>query len=310
MDFMISRPRKSLLFLLLAVVPMTGCLLFRSRTIHRQQSTAPLKAASEAELIDYINQQAANIQSMQATVDIDTSVEKHGKNKDYPEIYGYVLARKPAMLRVVGLMPVVHTCCAVDMVSNGQNFKLSIPPENRFVVGRNDVPTPDAKNPLENLRPQHIYDALLLRETNPPTESVEMQNGVEFVDGPNGHEMEQPDYEIDISGKNDRGVPSLSRKIVFSRTDLLPHRQIVYDRDGNLATDTRYEGYKDYNGVNFPSQIEVRRPHYVIVLHVVKLQLNKVLTNDQFELKQPPGALVIDLNQSQGASTSAKLPVR
>ena len=53
--------------------PLTGC-LFRSRRVERQISTAPLKSATQAELIDYVNSQAAKIQTLQATVDIDTSV--------------------------------------------------------------------------------------------------------------------------------------------------------------------------------------------------------------------------------------------
>src|SRR5207244_9966152 len=51
------------------VLPLTGC-LFRSHKVERQVSTAPLKSATQQELIDYINTQAAKIKSMQATVDI------------------------------------------------------------------------------------------------------------------------------------------------------------------------------------------------------------------------------------------------
>jgi len=128
--------------LLIAVVfPLSGC-LFRSRRVERQVSTAPLKSATQAELIDYVNTQAAKIQSLQATVDIDTSVGgvKKGKVTDYQQIRGYILVRKPAMLRMIGLMPIVRNR-AFDMVSDGRDFKLWIPPKNRFVVGRNDIET-------------------------------------------------------------------------------------------------------------------------------------------------------------------------
>src|SRR5436853_7819660 len=108
---------------------------------------------------------------MKATVDINSSVgdQKSGKIPDYKEIRGYVLARKPAMLRMIGLLPVIRNT-AFDMVSDGQEFKVSIPPKNRFVVGRNDLVTPNPQQPLENLRPQVIYDALLLREIDVPSE--------------------------------------------------------------------------------------------------------------------------------------------
>lgn len=284
----------------LAALPLSGC-LFHSRIVDRPMSTAPLKSATQEQLIEYVNSQAAAIRSMQATVDIDTSVggATKGKITDYKEIRGYVLARKPAMLRMIGLMPIVRTT-AFDMVSDGRDFKLWIPPRNRFVEGRNDVETPNPKQPLENLRPQHIYDAMLLREVNPdPAKEIAvMENATEDAVDRHGHKVEQPDYEVDVIQKGDHGW-FLSRKIVFSRTDLLPHRQFVYDENGNLATSSRYEVYKDYKGVNFPTQIEIERPQeeYDITLTIVKLQLNGALTDDQFMLEQPRGAEVIRLNR-------------
>lgn len=290
------------LLVLLAFLPLTGC-LFRSRKVERQVSTAPLKNATQEDLIGYINTQAAKIKTMQATVDIDTSVggAKKGKVTDYQQIRGYVLARKPAMLRMIGLMPVVRNR-AFDMVSNGATFKLWVPPKNRFVEGRNDIESHNEQQPLENLRPQHIYDALLLREVD-PTEIAVLENGTEAVKDTKGHSVDQPDYEVVIVRKGDHGW-FLSRKIIFGRTDLFPHRQLVYDQSGNLATDSTYEGYKDYEGTNFPTQIEIRRPQeeYDITLTIVKLQLNAPLTDDKFDLEQPAGAQVVRLDKPQGST--------
>ena len=125
------------------MAPLSGC-LFHSRKVERKMSTAPLRTATQADLINYINEQAKKVQSMQATVDIDTSVggEQKGTVTDYKQIRGYVLARKPLMLRMIGLMPIVRNK-AFDMVSNGQNFKVLIPPKNRFVEGRNDYVSPN-----------------------------------------------------------------------------------------------------------------------------------------------------------------------
>jgi len=258
-----------------------------------------LKTATQQDLIDYVNREAAKVRAMQATVDIDTTVggAKKGKITDYQEIRGYVLARKPAMLRMIGLMPVVRNT-AFDMVSDGQDFKLWIPTKNRFLVGKNDQPSNDGKQSIENLRPQHIYDALLLREVDPEKEIAVLENEEEIVRGKDGHPVEQSAYHLDIARKGERGW-FLSRKIIFSRTDLLPHRQLVYDDFGNLATDARYEKYQEYDGVQFPSQIEIRRPReeYDIVLHMVKLQLNGALTDDQFALTQPTGATVVHLGE-------------
>src|SRR5229473_757934 len=257
--------------ILLVVMPLTGC-LFRTRRVERQVSTAPLKSATQQELIAYINEQAAKIQTMNATVDIDTSVGGaiKGKVTDYKQIRGYILLRKPAMLRMIGLMPIVRNR-AFDMVSDGREFKLWIPPKNKFIIGRNDVIPRNTQQPLENLRPQHIYDALLLRQIDPDKDIAVMENGYETVTDAKRHRVEQPDYEIDVIQKGDNGW-FLSRKIVFSRTDLLPHRQ---------------------------------QEEYDITLTIAKLQLNQSLTDDQFVLPQPPGAEVVRLDQPQAGRSSS-----
>jgi outer membrane lipoprotein-sorting protein len=287
----------------LAVLPLTGC-LFRSRKVEQLYSTAPLKLATQQDLINYINTQASKIQTMQATVDIDTSVGgmKKGKVTDYQEIRGYVLARKPAMLRMVGLMPIVRNR-AFDMVSDGREFKLWIPPKNRFIVGRNDVETANPQQPLENIRPQQIYDALLIPAIDPEREIAVMENDFEIVLDSKKRRVEQPDYEVEVIDKGDHGW-YLARKYVFSRTDLLPHHQFVYDQNGNMSSKVRYDNYKEYNGVNFPSQIEIWRPQeeYDITLTVVKLQINQPLPDDKFALEQPPGADVVRLGQNKNDS--------
>jgi len=258
-----------------------------------------LETASQQQLIDFINNQAAAIQSMQATVDIDTTVGgvKKGKVTDYEEIRGYVLARKPAMLRMIVLMPIVRNK-DFDMVSDGLRFKLWIPPKNRFVLGRNDVQTPNPTQPLENLRPQHIYDALLLRRIDPDNEIAVMENDTEVTTDAKGHKTPRADYIVDVISRGEHGWV-LSRKIVFSRTDLLPRRQLLYGTDGNVMTNARYGNYKDEKGVKFPWQIEIARPQeeYDITLNIVKLDLNLPLQDDKFALEQPEGAQVIDLDK-------------
>jgi len=286
-----------------------GCLL-RTRPVEETYSKAPLKESSQSALIDNINQQAQKIQSLQATVDIDTSVGgvRKGHVTDYKEIRGYVLARKPAMLHMIGLLPIVRTT-AFDMVSDGQEFKLWIPPRNRFVVGRNDVQSHDTDQPLESIRPKDIYDALLIRHIDPENEIAVLENGFEILHDAKGHRVLQEDYELVVIRKRASGW-GLARKIVFSRTDLQPHRQYIYDDDGKLATDAKYADYKDYDGVIFASRIEIFRPQeeYDITLNMLKVEMNKPLKNEQFALEQPPGAEVVHLDKPQPQSSAVVPP--
>jgi len=294
---MSSYSRSSAALVFLTAFPLAGC-LFHTHRVQQSVSLNALKSSTKPELISYINSEAAKIQTMQATVDIDTAVggAKKGKITEYKEISGYVLARKPAMLRMIGLLPIVRSR-AFDMVSDGQEFKVWIPTKNRFVMGRNDVMTPNPQQPLENLRPQIIYDALLLRPIDEPNETVVLKDDQELVPGDKGRKYEQPDYVIDVV--RGQGVNAwLSREIIFNRENLLPDRQRIYDQRGTLVTDARYSNYKDYNEVLFPSRIEIIRPEeeYDITLNIVKLDLNQPLSNEKFTLEEPPGAQVIHLD--------------
>ncbi len=283
----------------------TGC-LFRSHRVASHMSSAVLKTASQEELVEMVNREAAQIKTMNATVDISTVVggQKKGKVTEYTEIRGYILAEKPAMLRMIGLFPIVRNR-AFDMVSNGKDFKLSIPPKNRFIVGRNDVIKPNPAQPLESMRPQHIYDALLLHEIDPQNEVAVMESSSEEVNDPKTHKrVEQPNYILDVIRKDQQGW-YMGRKIFFDRVDLVPYRQVVYDRQGNIATIADYSDFHDYSGISFPNHIEISRPQeeYQIGLSMVSLKLNQPMTPQQFELNPPPGAQIVHLTNGDGPTT-------
>ena len=286
------------LLTVVVLLPLSGC-LFRSHKVESRISTAPLKQATEAELVNRINSEAAKIRTLSATVEISTSVGGWSKGKiiQYQKINGYILVRKPQMLRMIGLIPIVRNR-AFDMVSNGQTFELSIPPKNRFIIGRNDIITHNTNQPLENLRPQQILDALLVHEIDPANEIAVLENSYETVTDPKTKkEVQQPDYVIIVIHRGNNGW-YLSRKIIFSRTDLEPHEQLVYDANGYIASDVHYSNFSDKDGVDFPYEIDIWRPQeeYDIHLAITKLVINQPLTNEQFALQQPTGAQVVRLD--------------
>jgi hypothetical protein len=248
--------------------------------VEETYSKAPLQETTQSGLIENINQQAGKIQSLKATVDIDTSVggAKKGHQTDYKEIRGYVL-------------------------------KLWIPPKNRFVTGRNDLQTHNADQPMESIRPQDIYEALLIRPIDPEREIAVLENSEEILHDSKGRRVLQEDYELVVIRKGEQGW-ALSRKIVFSRIDLQPHRQYIYDQQGKLVTDARYANYKENDGISFPSRIEISRPQeeYDITLNILKLEMNKALRDDQFALEQPPGAEVVHLDKPQPQSSAVMPP--
>ena len=288
--------------LFLGLLPTAGC-VFRTRPVEDRYSTAPVLDSSQQGLIDSVNDQAQAIRTLKATVDIDSSAGgmKKGHVTDYKEIRGTVLARKPDSLHMIGLMPFVRTT-AFDMVSDGRDFKLWIPPKNKFVVGENQIPAVNSDQPMENIRPQNIYEALLIRHIDPKTEIAVKENGFETLHDAKGHRILQPDYELTII-RREGDAGKLSRKIIFGRTDLKPHRQFIYDDNGNVVTDAKYAEYKAYDGVSYPSRIEIYRPQeeYDITLTMLKVELNAPLKDEQFVLEQPAGAQVVHLDRPQSS---------
>jgi hypothetical protein len=292
---------------LLALLLSTSGCLFHTRTVETRLSTAKLQTATQQELINRLNEDAARVRSFNATVDIDSSVggEKRGKVTDFKEIRGYILVRQPNMLRMIGLYPIVRNK-AFDIVSDGQQFKLSVPATNKFFVGHNQA-IEGSDSPLDTLRPQAIYDALLLQAVNPENEIAVLEDSTEMVVDKQNHKLvQQPNYVLDVIRKSDKGW-ALARKVVFDRTNLVPHRQIIFDDDGSPVTDARYQVFKEYDGVQFPSFIEIKRPQeeYDIRLFMVKLAINQPISEDQFALEQPTGSILVNLDDRK-KSTSAK----
>jgi len=162
------------------------------------------------------------------------------------------------------------------------------------------VATTNPDQPMESIRPQNIYEALLIRRIDPSNEIAVLENGYETMHDAKGHRILQEDYELTVIKKSGEGW-ILERKIIFGRTDLKPHQQFIYTEDGKVATDARYAEYKDYGGFSFPSRIEIFRPQeeYDITLNILKLDINVPLREEQFVLEQPAGAQVVHLERPQ-----------
>ena len=302
---MYSHLRKTTFLILAGILALNGCGFRSSHPVKVRTSTATLKDATLDQLVESINTNAEKLKTLKASVDIDSSVldQKKDKVRDNPQFAGNILVRKPEMLRMRMLIPVVRNIAA-DMVSNGQNFSLAIPPKSKFIVGSNRQPAKPSPDPLYNMRPQHISDALVLKAIDPDKETAVVENTTEIVKDPKSHkDVEQLAYTLLIIDKDAAG-PYLSRKIVFSRTDLLPHEQSLYNRQGQLVTFARYENFADYSGIMFPGIVSIQRPveGYGITISFVKLDMNVPLTDEQFVLTQPPGSQLINLDTQSSAA--------
>jgi Domain of unknown function (DUF4292) len=281
---------------LLAVLPwLSGCLYHTHKVTQPAQAGAALNA-SVAQLVNGIDDRYNAIQTLNATVDFaaTTGGAKQGKQTDITPFRGYILMRKPSMLRVLGLLPLVHTR-AFDLASDGSTFKLLIPPRGRAVEGSNAV-TKLSANPLENLRPMIFLDSILVKSV-PPEELVYLTSTAE-LDTVGKQQVETPEYELHIIEETPHNGEKLqmravqaTRVIRFSRVTLLPVAQDIYDASGEVETHVEYAPYKDFGTVRLPGKIVIQRPRdsYQITITLLKVTVNQTLTDDQFEVKIPAG---------------------
>ena len=156
------------LFVCVLAAGTSSCLASR-RVIARKgaSNTQPLLVADRQTLLDKVTRQFEAVHDFNAEVDMVPALGTTEKSKitEYKDVRAYVLFHEPSDIRLIGLYPVVRTK-AFDMVSNGVDFKLYVPSRNRFLVGKNEIEQP-SKNKLENLRPQHFLDAMMVRPGRP-----------------------------------------------------------------------------------------------------------------------------------------------
>jgi outer membrane lipoprotein-sorting protein len=281
----------------LAAAGLTGC--FRTtHIVQRTQAPDIYRSTSVENLEKIISDRDASIQTLTASVLLTASTGggKEGKVVTYTSFKGFIFVRKPRDLRVIMQLPVLGST-ALDMVSNGDTFTLMHATGGHgdvWIQGSNTVTTP-SKNGLENLRPPVFFDSLMVPGVA-PDEFVSLTESTRVLAPASKHQpaIEEPDYDLAVVKKAEGNTLHLERLVHFSRVTLLPFEQDIYDAKGEAQTIATYDKYQDFNGIEFPMLINIKRPldEYELKLQVTKLTLNQPLANDEFELKIPPGVTV------------------
>src|SRR5467141_2793019 len=301
------RIKTCLILATLAAIPF-GCGHGNVVTGHTVVPQAVAKDATREELLEAYNLIAHSTKTLNATVELKpTAGSKYsGVIDEYHEVKAFLLAARPAEIRVIGQAPVVGTT-VFDMASDGTTFQVSIPSKKKFLVGAVAAERASIK-PIENLRPQHVLDALLWPEIR-KEEAVTLR---EFND-------ENARYYILTVLRGGYQVEVL-REIWFDRSDLHVARMLTFGPKGLLLSDIRFADWQPAdsaaaqtvpgalsNGVaSFPRAIRIERPHddYKLDLQVAKVSLNEEIPAERFKLEQPAGAEMVRV----GDATENKQP--
>jgi outer membrane lipoprotein-sorting protein len=298
-------PKRLLLCAPLFCLPLlTGC-FYHTRKLQPVVPAAVTLDADASKLANILTDSYNKVNTLSATVDLQASVggTHKGQVTDYTSFRGFVLLRKPQMLRVIGLLPIVRTQ-AFDLVSDGSTFKLYIPSRTTAIEGNNSVST-KASNPLMNLRPNMFFDSMLVRPVGPDDDVILTTDSNVSQDPKTKKWVEERDYLLSIVQAKEGASASgpihelIPRRVIrFSRADLRPIEQDVFDANGNIETITQYGPLQTFGNEKFPGTITIKRPleEYQIVMTVQKLVLNQTLKDDQFQLEIPEGVKIQKLN--------------
>jgi outer membrane lipoprotein-sorting protein len=247
-------------------------------------TTKQLLVADQAALIATVTRQYNAVRDFSATVDMAALVGSSEKNQisEYKDIRAYMYFRRPSDLHLLGLYPVIRTT-AFDMVSSGTEFKLYVPKDNSFTMGRNDGESP-SNNKIEDLRPQHFLEAIRVRPIDTAVDKVFTENLTD----------EEYFYYILHLVREENGHLVLTRTIWFNRQDLTMARQMIFDGAGNIVSDDRYSDWHPFDNVPFPKHVEIHRPRegYGATIDIVKMDINKGVSDDKFVLTQPEGTVL------------------
>ena len=280
------------------VSAIAGCSSRISKNTKIAAAEIPVaKDASREELILKFNAQAGGLKSLNATVELRPVAGSRysGMIQEYHEVKAFLLAERPANIRMIGQAPVISKTI-FDMTSDGETFRVSLPTKNKFLVGDVKVERNSAK-PLENLRPQHLFDALLWPEIV-KGEAVLIE---EFND-------ENARYYV-LTVLRGGYTTEIRRKIWFDRANLSVARLQNYGPKGALLSDIRYSDWQPAGGttgavssVEFPRMIRIDRPHddYRIGMEVTKIALNEELSAERFQLAQPPNSELVKVGEESG----------
>ena len=288
---------------------LAGCAATRVSTKHvvpAAQMRTALDATKEA-LLDRYNQQSNAVISLNATVELIPSAGSNysGVIEQYHQVSGFILAQKPAQIRMIGQAPVIASN-VFDMVSDGQTFRIYIPSKKKFLVGPANLER-SAKNPIENLRPQHLLDALLWPPIT-PQEPVIFEECNQASERYYVLSVLRAGSGADAGGSASSPAWELARKVWFDRADLSIVRLQSYGPAGRLATDAKYSDWQPSGGVKYPRDIQLQRPHddYQVEVKILKLTLNEAISADRFNLPQPPGTDLVTVSETGEVTTGAQ----
>ena len=263
-----------------------------------------VRDATREELLATYAATSRTVRTVNATLELKPTAGSaySGVIEEYHEVKAFLLAARPAAIRVVGQALVIGST-VFDMASDGETFRVFIPSKQKFLTGSVALERA-SKKPIENLRPQHLLEALLWPEIG-PQDAVLLE---EFNDETGRYYILTLLRTVESP---EPGHTEIARKIWFNRADLQVTRMVSYGPGGLLLSDVHVADWQPVAAPGapapgpdapaaFPRSIRIARPHddYRLELQITKLTLNESLPADRFRLAQPEGTELVRVGET------------
>jgi hypothetical protein len=281
----------------LALPALNGC-LWHTRKVPQAKMPEIVLSAAPEQLVEIVNKQYDAIHSLSAHVTFTATSggTLNGSEKTVTPFPGYILVRKPESLRVLGYLPVVHTV-AFDMASDGNTFRLLIPPRNRAVEGSNTI-TRVSSNSFENMRPYMFVDSMAIPRIG-DDDLLSVTGDSDTVVNPKTRKLEiRPEYLLTLSKRQGTSNILLTERVIhFSRIDLRPIEEDIYGPDGQVQTQAIYGALQKFGDQQFPGTVTIKWPlqEQQILITIQRLQINLPLEDPTFQIQIPNGTQVQQL---------------
>lgn len=270
----------------------TGCGVLSTTT--KLPPPPVLQTASRQQLVDTI-QRIASIESMRAVIEVRLSVQTDDRQKEisYRDVRGALVTRRPRWIRTNAETP-GGIARVYDMVSDGEQFQVYLPWRNRVYVGSTEL-TEISEQRAENIRPQHILEAIMLA----PIQDERMLLLDIEVYGRSGFQVL---HEVE---PGEDGILRIRRKYWFGRSDLNLSRLMILNEDTELVTDAWYRDWAEENGLVYPQFIQIERPKdgYTIELRILKPGLNEEIPIEAFDLGLPDDVEIERIGQDAASNS-------
>lgn len=281
----VAHMRSSAFVLCLAIfAPLTGCENGGKRFMFGPRSADPPSAvglqSSEA-LVDYLNDNAANMQSLRC-VDIDGLIQGYG-------FKGKMMAMKP---RNFLMTATVLRSTIVDLGSNENEFwfwSSKAPEPHQYYCSYKDFESGKVSHFPFPFQPDWIMESFGMGPYGPPskyTVEPDGRTGVKLV------ERTRTPQGVAV-----RKVIVMSRKQEYSPTPQVRAHQLLDDATGKEICSAQIQETKNIRGVVVPVRVEFRVPDQNMNL---KLTFNGMTLN---ELRADSDLAVFQRHPMQGVSS-------